>query len=159
MEPIIILYTKEEAKRPYDRFDNFIDAAFWIGMEYSQPEGSGNVKLVRIEMYSAGEREGLDQLKRFTNLLLDRGIDHEVKFFPEPPPSDDSGNPGGPPPPPGYEEPPSESEEPHSASYVAEMNELREMHKKGSLSDKEYRARREKLLKRWRKEVDEQLKK
>lgn len=156
MEPIIIVYTKEEAKRPYDRFDNFIDASFWIGTENSEPEGSGNVKLVRIEMYSAGDPEGLGYLKTFVNLLLDRGIDHETKFFPEPPPSDDSTDSGGPPPS-GDEAPPSESEEPHPTGYEAEMEELRERRKKGSLSEKEYKAQREKLLKRWRKEVDERL--
>lgn len=158
MEPIIILYTKEEAKRPYDRFDNFIDASFWIGTEFSEPEGSGNVKLVRIEMYSAGDLEGLDYLKTFVNLLLDRGINHETKFFPEPPPSDDSTD-SGEPPSPGDEAPPSESEEPHPTGYEAEMEELRDRRKKGSLSEKEYKAQRERLLKRWRKDVDEGLSK
>lgn len=158
MEPIIIVYTKEEAKRPYDRFDNFIDVSFWIGTECSEPERSGNVKMVRIEMYSAGDLEGLDYLKIFVNLLLDRGIDHETKFFPEPPPSDGSTGSRGPPPP-GDEALPSESEEPHPTGYEAEMEELRERRKKGSLSEKEYKAQREKLLKRWRKEVDERLSK
>jgi hypothetical protein len=152
------VYTKEEAKRPYNRFDNFIDASFWIGTEYHEPEGSGNVKLVRIEMYSADDREGLDYLKIFVNLLLDRGIDHETKFFSEPPPSDDSTRLGGPPPP-GEEAPHSESEEPQPIGYGTEMEELREKHKKGSLSEKEYKAQRERLLRRWRKEVDERLSK
>ena len=154
------MYTKEEAKRPYNRFDNFIDASFWIGMEYREPEGSGNVKLVRIEMYSADDREGLDYLKIFVNLLLDREIDHETKFFSEPPPSDDSTRSGGPPPP-GDEAPPSESEEPQPIGYGTEIEieELREKRKKGSLSEKEYKAQRERLLKRWRKEVDERLSK
>ena len=158
MESIIIVYTKEEAKRPYNRFDNFIDASFWIGMEYNEPEGSGNVKLVRIEMYSAGDLEGLNYLKIFVNLLLDRGIDHETKFFPEPPPSDGSTDSRGPPPP-GDEEPPSESEGPHPTGYEAEMEELRGRRKKGSLSEREYKAQRERLLKSWRKEVDERLSK
>lgn len=152
------MYTKEEAKRPYNRFDNFIDASFWIGMEYSEPEGSGNVKLVRIEMYSAGDLEGLDYLKIFVNLLLDRGIDHETKFFPGPPPSNDSTDSGGPSPP-ADEAPPSESEEPHPTGHEAEMEQLRERREKGSLSEKEYKAQREKLLKKWRKEVDEHLSK
>jgi hypothetical protein len=152
------MYTKEEAKRPYDRFDNFIDASFWIGMEYREPEGSGNVKLVRIEMYSAGDREGLGYLKTFVNLLLDRGIDYETRFFPEPSPSDDFTGSGGPPPP-GDEAPPSELGEPHPTGHVAEMEELRDRRKKGSLSEKEYKAQRERLLKRWRKEVDERLSK
>lgn len=152
------MYTKEEAKRPYNRFDNFIDASFWIGMEHREPEGSGNVKLVRIEMYSADDREGLDYLKIFVNLLLDRGIDHETKFFSEPPPSDDSTRSGGPSPP-GEEAPPSESEEPQPTGYEEEMEELREKRKKGSLSEKEYKAQRERLLRRWRKEVDERLSK
>jgi len=150
------VYTKEEAKRPYDRFDNFIPASFWIGNEYREPEGSGNVKLVRIEMYSAGDPEGLDYLKMFVNLLLDYGIDQETKFFPEPPPSDDSKGPGGHPPQ-GDGAPPPESEEPHPTGYETEMEELREMRKKGSLSEKEYKAQREKLLKRWRKELYERL--
>ena len=158
LEPIIIVYTKEEAKRPYDRFHNFILASFWIGMEHREPEGSGNVKLVRIEMYSADDPEGLDNLKLFVNLLLDHGIDHETKFFPEPPPSGDSTDSRGPPPP-GGERPPSESEGPHPTGYEAEMEELREMRKRGSLSEKEYLARRENLLKRWRKELYERLSK
>lgn len=158
LEPVIIVYTKEEAKRPYDRFRNFILASFWIGMEHHEPEGGGNVKLVRIEMYSAGEPEGLDNLKLFVNLLLDHGIDHEAKFFTEPPPSDDSTGSKGPPPS-GGEAPPSELEEPHPTGYEAEMAELREMRNKGSLSEKEYLAKRENLLKRWRKELYERLSK
>lgn len=158
LEPIIIVYTKEEAKRPYDRFYNFILASFWIGMEHREPEGSGNVKLVRTEMYSAGDPEGLDNLKLFVNLLLDHGINHETKFFPESPPSGDSTD-SGRPPSPGDEAPPSELEEPHPTGYEAEMEELREMRKKGSLSEKEYLAKRENLLKRWRKELYERLSK
>ena len=158
LEPIIIVYTKEEAKRPYDRFRNFILASFWIGMEHHEPEGSGNVKLVRIEMYSASEPEGLDNLKLFVNLLLDHGIDQETKFLAEPPPSDGSTESRGPTPP-GGEAPPPESGEPHPTGYEAEMEELREMRKNGSLSEKEYLARRESLLKRWRKELYERLSK
>lgn len=165
MEPIIILYTKEEAKRPYDRFDNFIEASFWIGSEYSEPEGTGNVKLVRIEMYSADDPVGLDYLKIFVNLLLDHAIDHETRFFLEPPPSggstDSSGSTdsGGGRPPPGDEAPPSESEEFRPTGYEAEMKELREKRKKGSLSEKEYKAQRERLLKKWWKELDERMSK
>jgi hypothetical protein len=158
LDPIIILYTKEEAKRPYNKFDNFIEASFWIGNEYREPEGVGNVRLVRIEMYSAGDLEGLDYLKIFVNLLLDRGIDHETKFFPEPPPSGGSTDSGGPPQP-GDEAPPSESEEPHLIGYEAELKELREKRKKGGLSEKEYKAQRERLLKKWWKELDESMSK
>ncbi|MGD0319611.1 MAG: hypothetical protein ABSB56_07945 [Nitrososphaerales archaeon] len=164
MEPIIVLYTKGEAKRPYDRFDNFIDASFWIGSEYSEPEGTGNVKLVKIEMYSADDPGGLDYLKIFVNLLLDRAIDHETRFFGEPPPSGGSADSGGPrdsgrPPPPGDEAPPSEPEEPRSPGHEAEMKELREKRKKGGLSEKEYKAQRERLLKKWWKELDERMSK
>ncbi len=152
------MYTKEEAKRPYSRFDNFIDASFWIGMEYGEPEGGGNVKLVRIEMYSADDPGGLDYLKIFVNLLLDRAIDHETRFFLESLPLGGSTDSGGPPPS-GDEAPPSKSEEPHLKGYEAEMEELREKREKGSLSEKEYKAQRERLLKRWKKEVDERLSK
>jgi|GEM_PF-1127527 len=158
LEPIIIVYTKEEEKRPYDRFDNFILASFWIGMEHREPEGSGNVRLVRTEMYSAGDREGLGNLKIFVNLLLDRGINHETKFFPEPHPSDDSMNSRAHPPL-GEEAKPLESEEPHAPGYEAEMEELRVMRKNGNLSEQDYLARRESLLKRWRKELYERLSK
>jgi hypothetical protein len=87
LKPIILVYTREEAKRPYERFDNFIDASFWIGMEHREPEGSGNVKQVRIEMHSADDPDGSDDLTTFVYLLLNHAINLETKFFSEPPPS------------------------------------------------------------------------
>jgi len=163
LEPIIILYTKEEAKRPYDRFDNFIVAAFFIGTEYSEPEGSGNVESVRIEMYNAGDPEGLDDLKAFVDLLLDRGIDHETKFLAEPPPSgvstslDEASSPSPMLPP--SEGPPQEPQEARILEYETRMKELRDKRQKGTLNEKQYEAQRQALLKKWRKEVDEGLSK
>src|SRR5262245_18866390 len=87
LEPIIRIYTRDEARRVYEPFDNFIIAAFWIGMEYRVPEGRGNVRLVRTEVYSADERDNVEELKTFVELLLDRAIDNETKFFVEPPPT------------------------------------------------------------------------
>ena len=164
MEPIIIVYTKEEAKRPYDRFDSFIVAAFFIGTEYGEPEGSGNVESVRIEMYSADDPEGLDDLKTFVNLLLDRGINHETKFLAEPSPSDASApsDEASPPPPsalPTDESQPPEIQEARISEYETRMRELRDKRQKGTLSEKQYEAQRQALLKKWRKEVDEGLSK
>ena len=163
MEPIIIVYTKEEAKRPYDRFDNFIVAAFFIGTEYSEPEGSGNVESVRIEMYSADDPEGLGDLKTFVNLLLDRGINHETKFLAEPSPSDVSTASDQVSPPsaalPADEGQPPEPTEAHISEFETRMRELRDRRQKGTLSEKQYEAQRQALLKKWRKEVDDGLSK
>ena len=160
MKPIIIIYTKEEEKRPYDRFDNFIPASFWIGAEYGVSEG-GNVKLVRIEMYSADEPDGLDDLKTFVTLLLDRGIDEETRFFKESPPSGDSDSGGhstsGNHSTQGDDAPPSGPKGPDSAGYASAMEELKERRRKGSLSEKEYQAQYEKLIKRWTKDLDDRM--
>jgi hypothetical protein len=157
LEPIIIVYTREEAKRPYDSFDDFIVASFHIGMEYREPEGKGNVKSVRIEVYSAGDLEGLDDLKTFVSLLLDRGIDHETKFFSEPTPSEGSTDSRMPPPPLVGETLPSKPGEPHLTGYETEIRKLRDMRQKGALSERQYEAQKQALLKRWRKQVDEGL--
>jgi hypothetical protein len=157
MEPIIIVYTREEAKRAYERFDNFVAASFYIGTEHRGPGRDSNVKLVKVEMYSADDPEGLYDLKTFIGLLVDRGIDHETKFFPEPSPSAETAEPVEPPQP-ADEEPPSEPKSAHPKGYDAEMRKLKEMRNRGTLSKKEYKAQREELLEKWRKEVDEHLK-
>ncbi len=157
------MYTREEAKRPYDRFDNFIVAAFFIGTEYVEPEGSGNVESVRIEMYHADDPEGLDHLKTFVNLLLDRGIDHETKFLVEPSPLDASTSSDEVSSPPSTLPtdvgPPPELQEARISEYETRMRELRERRQKGTLSEKQYEAQRQALLKKWRKDVDEGLSK
>ena len=118
---------------------------------------------VRIEMYSADDPEGLDDLKTFVNLLLDRGIDHETKFLAEPSPSDVSTVPDEASPPasalPTNEGSPPEGEEARISEYETRMRELRDRRQKGTLSEKQYEAQRQALLKKWRKEVDEGLSK
>ena len=155
LEPVIIVYTMEEARRPYDRFSDFVTASFYIGMEYREPEGSGNVKLVRAEIYSAGDPDGLDGLKTFVNLLLDHAIDHEVKFLNEPPPMDNLELPS-------REMSEDEDAAPESrefgiSQYEERIGELKEARRKGTLSKKEYKAQKDELLERWRSDVADRM--
>jgi hypothetical protein len=163
LKPTISMYT-EEASKASKRVEDFVNASFWIGVDYAEHD----LKSVKIDIFDAQEPDGATDLQKFVSLLLGQQIDYSVRFFGESSPSGETeeeeaaGEPA--------EEPPKEeakgaaapAEAPAPASKgveddAAELERLKDDFNKGVLSKRQYEAKRDQVLKRWRQRVDEGL--
>ena len=151
MKPIITLYGKssnEETKK----FDGFLAAAFWIGMEHSE-DLLGSVK---VRMPTESYDSDVAAVTEFTNLLVQRQINFTLEFFAEPAPvapaapgpvelnySTESGS--------------GSSMLSEDVDFETELTKMKVDYEKGAVSKKQYDARRGALLKRWKDKVEGRL--
>jgi hypothetical protein len=166
LKSTISLYTKDSLKAT-KRFEDFIQASFWIGVDYAERD----LKSVKVEVFDSQDPEGTAELQKFANLLLAQQIDFSVRFFGESSPAaEPSEEPPAPPPPPPAPAPtpapPGEEAPPPPAPVskgveddAAELAKLKDDYNKGLLTKRQYESRRDAVLKRWRQRVDEGLSK
>ena len=150
LKPIITLYSQgadSEAKK----FEGFIEAAFWIGVDHTDKD----LASVKVRQPSQSYDEEVSTLKEFTELLVKQQINFSVEFFSEPILSV-----GGAP----AEETLSELREedaqlvaPNGTEFQSEVEHLKEEYKRGSMSKKQYKSKKEDLLKQWRDRVEGRL--
>ena len=151
MKPIITVYspgTTEETKK----FEGYITAAFWIGVENAEGEG-GSVKVRQpIESYD----DEVAALGEFTKLMVQRQINFAVEFFAEPTQPQAREDEG-----PARildEEPmPTIPADAGETDYEGELTKIKDQYKKGLVTKKQYDAKKEALLRRWKEKVEGRL--
>ncbi len=149
MKPIITVYsrgTPNETKK----FDGYITAAFWVGLEHLE----GDLESVKIRQPNESYDLDVTNLAEFASLLVQRQINFSVEYFTEPPPQQ--------PPSPLAEAEPNPDEpipEPKGgvADFEKELERIKEDYDKGIVSKKQYESRKGVLLKRWREKVEGRL--
>jgi len=139
MKPIITLYSEGKAELT-KKFDNFVHAAYWVGVESAEQDlESVKVRLSPLEEYDAD----VGDAKNFASLLVDRGINFSFEFFVEPmergdgihhftPPTSPGGNPPN-------SNPPSNTPAARGAGSKATPEELRSALEKDLITQKEYK--------------------
>jgi len=154
LKPIITLYSRGTPAQT-KKFDGCIEAAFWIGVEYTE----GDLESVKVRQPSEPYDTVVANLLEFSAMLVKRQINLSIEFFEEPPPEESPGR--GPP-----EEPPEESpEEPETPSsgslrtvdYKAGLDDLKDQYDKRLLTKRQYEAKRDALLKKWKEDVEGEL--
>ena len=147
MKPIITLYSQGQPALT-KKFEGYIEAAFWIGLEYSD----GDVISVKARQPSESYDTDMANLLEFSALMVRRQINFSIEFFEEPPPKEDleQGQPGEPSA--GPETPSSEPAK--TVDYKAELNKLKEDYDKKLYSKRQYEAKRDALLKKWKEGVE-----
>jgi hypothetical protein len=147
LKPIITLYSRG-APPLTKKFEGYIEAAFWIGLEYSDDD----IESVKARQPSESYDTDVANLLEFSAVMVRRQINFSIEFFEEPPPKEDleQGTP---------EEPSAEPEAPSSAhaegaDYKAELIKLKEDYDKNRLSRRQYEAKRDSLLKKWKEGVE-----
>jgi hypothetical protein len=151
LKPIITVYsagTLEGTKK----FEGYITAAFWIGVENAEGDG-GSVKVRQpIESYD----DEVAALMEFAALMVQRQINFAVEFFAEPTQPQAQEEAG--PPQRLVEEPmPTIPAEAGETDYEGELTKIKEQYKKGLVTKKQYDAKKEALLRRWKEKVEGRL--
>lgn len=152
MKPIITLYstgTTQETKK----FEGYISAAFWIGVDHAE----GEVASVKVRQPTESYDTEVETLMEFAGLMVQRQINFSVEFFAEPiqTPTVESTREPEP-----EEKPlPVISTEGSEMDYEAELTKVKNLYKKGLVTKKQYEAKKEELLKSWREKIEGRLEK
>jgi hypothetical protein len=151
LKPIITVYCGGSANLT-KKFEGYIEAAFWIGVEHSE----GDLESVKARQPNESYDTDVANLLEFSALLVRREINFSIEFFEEPSQPEDSAS--------GLPQEPSPSEPETSAAalekeadYKAELDRLRDDHLKGLVNKRHYESRKAILLKKWRESVEGRL--
>ncbi len=153
MKPIITVYsggTQNETKK----FDGFITAAFWVGLEHTE----GDLESVKVRQPNEIYDVDVANLNEFTSLLVQRQINFSVEFFSEPEPIQ-------------HPIPPlskgalagqaQEQAQPSAAEsevdFESELNKIKEDYQKGVVTKAQYESKKGVLLKKWKEKVEARL--
>jgi len=133
LKPIITLYSEGRAELT-KKFDNFVDAAFWVGVESAEQDlESVKIRLSPMEDYDVDVADA----KHFSSLLVDRGINFSFEFFVEPIDTDRDASRFVPPPPPASN-PPTENRPESGFGSKATREDLKSALVKDLISRREY---------------------
>jgi hypothetical protein len=151
LKPIITVCSGGSASLT-KKFEGYIEAAFWIGLEHSE----GDLESVKARQPNESYGTDVANLLEFCSLLVRREISFSIEFFEEPSEPGDSGS--------GLTQEPSPSERETSAAaleeeadYKAELDRLRDDYSKDLVNRRQYESRKGVLLKKWRKSVEGRL--
>ena len=150
MKPIITLYSSG-ATEPTKKFEGYITAAFWIGVDHAE----GEVASVKVRQPTESYDTEVELLNEFTSLMVQRQINFSVEFFAEPV--------GGQMVEAVRELEPEEravpviSAEGAEIDYEAELMKIKNQYKKGLVTKRQFEARKEELLKSWREKIEGRL--
>jgi hypothetical protein len=150
LKPIITVYTlgaDAEAKK----FEGFIEAAFWIGVDHAD----GELSSVKVRQPSQSYDEEVSTMKEFTDLLVRQQINFAVEFFTEPVPT--VGSVAAQVASPEDEEEDLQLVTPNGNQFQSELEHLKEEYKRGTMSKKQYKIKKEDLLKQWRGRIEGRL--
>ena len=150
MKPIITIYTTGTAE-PTKKFEGYITAAFWIGVDHADAE----VASVKVRQATESYDTEVEMLMEFTGLMVQRQINFSVEFFAEPAEARMGET---------VQEPVSEERTEHLIStegidmdYEAELTKIKNQYKKGLVTKKQFEAKKEELLKGWRDRIEGRL--
>ena len=153
MKPIITIYSTG-TREPTKKFEGYITAAFWIGVDHAE----GEVASVKVRQPTESYDTEVELLMEFAGLMVQRQINFSVEFFAEPAEAKAAET----------EEEQTPQEE-HAAEekvelnysteggvpdYEAELSKIKSQYKKGLVTKKQFEARKEELLKGWRERIE-----
>jgi hypothetical protein len=150
LKPIITVYstgTTDQAKK----FDGYISAAFWIGVDHVE----GDVSSVKVRQPVESYDNEVASLLEFTEVMVQRQISFSVEFFAEPTQqvatrvvSEQNAD---------EETVPVISAEGGETDFEAELTKIKNQYKKGVVTKRQYEAKKEELLRTWREKVEGRL--
>ena len=150
MKPIITVYSTGTAE-PTKKFEGYITAAFWIGVDHAE----GEVASVKVRQPTESYDTEVESLMEFTGLMVQRQINFSIEFFAEPSQPQMREEIQEPIP---EEKPvPVISAEGGGMDYEAELAKIKNQYKKGLVTKKQYETKKEELLKSWRDRVEGNL--
>ncbi len=150
LKPIITIYSTGTTE-PTKKFEGYITAAFWIGVDHAE----GEVSSVKVRQPTENYDTEVELLLEFASLMVQRQISYSVEFFAEPVQSHIAET--------GQEPEPEEggmpaiSTEGVGMDYEAELAKVKNEYKKGLVTKKQYEAKKEELLKSWRETIEGRL--
>lgn len=150
MKPIITIYSTGTTE-PTKKFEGYITAAFWIGVDHTE----GEVASVKVRQPTESYDTEVELLMEFTALMVQRQISFAVEFFAEPAEVQMGETP--------QEKVPEEEEVPvlsaqgAEVDFEAELTKIRNQYKKGQVTKRQFEARKEELLKSWRDRIEGKL--
>jgi hypothetical protein len=147
LKPIITLYS-HGTPSPTKKFEGYIEAAFWIGLEYTD----GDLMSVKARQPSEAYDTDVANLLEFSALMVRRQINFSVEFFEEPPPEENPRQ--GPPDEPSVWLGTPSSKQAEDGDYKAQLAKLKEDYDRKRYSRSQYEAKREALLKKWKEGVE-----
>lgn len=152
LKPIITIYSTGTSE-PTKKFEGYITAAFWIGVDHAE----GEVASVKVRQATESYDTEVELLNEFTALMVQRQINFSVEFFAEPAEARLSETAG---------EPTSEGRvapviftQGAETDYEAELTKVKSQYKKGLVTKKQFEAKKEELLKSWRERIEGRLEK
>jgi hypothetical protein len=150
LKPIITIYSTGTAE-PTKKFEGYITAAFWIGVDHAE----GEVSSVKVRQPTESYDTEVELLNEFAGLMVQRQINFSVEFFAEP-----------------AEAKAAETEQEQTAEekvelsysteggdvdYEAELSRIKNQYKKGLVTKRQFEAKKEELLKNWRERIEGRL--
>jgi len=149
MKPIITVYSRS-GDQP-KKFEGFMEASFWIGVDHSE----GDLTSVKVRQPIQAYDEEVSTLSEFTELLVRRQISFSIEFFSEPQVVENA--------PPVAEAEMAKAEDDTSmvvaqrSGFQTEIEHLRAEYKRGEMTKKQYKSKKEDLLKLWKEKVEDDL--
>jgi hypothetical protein len=150
LKPIITIYSRGAEGEP-KKFEGFMEASFWIGVDHAE----GDLVSVKVRQPAQAYDEEVSTLGEFTDLLVRRQINFSIEFFSEPQPLEAASP---------TRETTAEQREEESPlvltqrnDFQSEIEQLRDEYKRGSMTKKQYKMRKEELLKQWKEKVEDRL--
>jgi len=150
LKPIITIYSTGTTE-PTKKFEGYITAAFWIGVDHTE----GEVGSVKVRQPTESYDTEVELLMEFAALMVQRQINFTVEFFAEPVGVQVGET--------IQEQVPEESEMPvlsaqgAEVDYEAELTKIKNQYKKGLVTKRQFEARKEELLKSWRERIEGRL--
>ena len=150
MKPIITIYSTGTAE-PTKKFEGYITAAFWIGVDHSE----GEVASVKVRQPTESYGTVVEVLNEVAGLMVQLQINFSVEFFAEPAEARTAEA--------DLESEPEEraipviSTEGAETDFEAELTRIKSQYKKGLVTKKQFEARKEELLKSWRDRIEGRL--
>ena len=151
MKPIITIYS-QGADSDSKKFESFIEAAFWMGVDHAEKD----LASVKVRQPTQSYDEEVSTLREFTQLMIKQQLNFSVEFFSEPIPAAEAE--------PGEEAAPEISRgegqqlvTSDRSEFQSEIEHLKEEYKRGAMSKKQYKAKKEDLLKLWKESVEGRL--
>jgi hypothetical protein len=151
LKPIITVYVRGSEDKA-KKFEGFMEAAFWMGIDH----GDGDLVSVKVRQPAQTYDEEVATLGEFTDLLIKRQINFSIEFFAEPQPMEVLAQVGGAPAA-MQDGSPLVLTDGSGSDYQNEMDHLKEEYKKGQMTKKQYKSKKEDLLRRWKDKVEGNL--
>ena len=151
MKPIITVYSTGTAEQT-KKFEGYISAAFWIGVDHAE----GEVGSVKVRQPTESYDIEVATLSEFADLLVERQINFSVEFFAEPTQQQPRAEavPGAVP----VAEPmPAIAVNGTETDYEEELNRIKDQYQKGLVTKRQYESKKLALLKKWKEKVEGRL--